>query len=183
MLSWQFARWLLSCCLLVLSALNIYKYGCGYCRGGAFKCCSKVMFNIKQVQLYEAFCASVFLPSLCPFSFGEKSWGEHFLLGKFHCIRMESKICPLYAAFSYPSLGRLIVSSFVTSCCCSFGQFIVKRRSSDILLYSLLCGEALDFAYSEGPTSSVVWVHSAPDLSCFAFTIWKWKNGQTSVHQ
>lgn len=35
----------------------------------------------------------------------------------------------------------------------------------------------------KGHSSSAVWVHSAPDLSYFAFAICKWKYGQTSVHR
>lgn len=53
------------------------------CRDETFKCCSKAVFNIKQVQLYRAFWPCIFLLSLHPFSVREKSWGEDCLLGKF----------------------------------------------------------------------------------------------------
>lgn len=37
-----------------------------------YKFHSKIMFSIKQIQLYEAFCASIFLPSLYFLSRGEE---------------------------------------------------------------------------------------------------------------
>lgn len=109
-------------------------------------------FVAKSCSIYSRFNFMEHMSS-CPLSI-------HFLSGRRPGMRTvcTASICnprsvPRMLLFPIPHLvGWLWIPLSSIPCCCSFGWFVVKRRSSDTPLYGSLCGaEALDFAHSEGP--------------------------------